>query len=293
MKRIHELISNQLAENRNKNLFFKGKVSPLNFTPETIEAIRSNSIKDAINESTIEYVSKKAMEEFCSVNQYYSFDAAAQSKLKSIYRTLFDKISSDRASIEDIAKAHYSSLMLWLQNTNTFAKKIYASFSEYVEPTVCAEYSAEFQINILGISISDIASPLLDIGCGKQGNLVKYLRDESIEAYGIDRFQTTSDFLINDDWLRYDYGIRKWGTIISNMGFSNHFHHHNLRDDGNHIAYAQTYMAILKSLKNEGKFIYAPALPFVEKYLSNETYLVEHSPSKIQDLQITSIQRKS
>lgn len=61
--------------------------------------------------------------------------------------------------------------------------------------------------------------------------------------------------------------MKKWGTIVSNLGFSNHFNHHNLREDGNFIKYAKTYMNILYSLKPGECFHYAPDLPFIEKYL--------------------------
>jgi len=72
--------------------------------------------------------------------------------------------------------------------------------------------------------------------------------------------------------LKYDYGNEKWGTIVSNLGFSNHFLHHNSREDGNHIGYGKTYMNILKSLKAGGCFHYAPDLSFIEKYLDNKQF---------------------
>ena len=114
--------------------------------------------------------------------------------------------------------------------------------------------------------------PVLDIGCGKQGKLVNYLSSKGIEAYGIDRFSFTTSNLITADWLEFDYGIKKWGTIISNLGFSNHFKHHHLREDGNYIEYGKTYMNILNSLKVHGNFHYAPDLPFIEKYLDNKHF---------------------
>ena len=74
------------------------------------------------------------------------------------------------------------------------------------------------------------------------------------------------------DWLEYDYGEEKWGTIISNLSFSNHFNHHNLRENGNYIEYGKTYMNILYSLKIDGSFHYAPDLPFIEKYLDGNQF---------------------
>jgi len=76
------------------------------------------------------------------------------------------------------------------------------------------------------------------------------------------------------DWLDYDYGKNKWGTIVSNLGFSNHFNHHHLRENGNYIAYGKTYMNILYSLKTGGHFHYAPDLPFIERYLNNNQFQI-------------------
>ena len=115
----------------------------------------------------------------------------------------------------------------------------------------------------------------MDIGCGKQGRLMKFLKNNGIEVYGIDRFFFADNNVINSDWLEYDYGIEKWGTIVSNLGFSNHFKHHNLRQDGNIIEYGKKYMEILRSLKIGGRFHYAPGLPFIEEYLDNTQFRIE------------------
>lgn len=114
--------------------------------------------------------------------------------------------------------------------------------------------------------------PVLDIGCGINGLLVDYLKNQGIDVLGIDRFKFTISNLITADWLEYDYGKEKWGTIVSNLGFSNHFNHHNLREDGNYVGYGKTYMNILNALKFGGCFHYAPDLPFIEKYLDSKRF---------------------
>jgi len=114
--------------------------------------------------------------------------------------------------------------------------------------------------------------PILDIGCGTNGHLVNYFIDQGLEVYGIDRFKFTTTNLKTADWLEYEYGKDKWGTIISNIGFSNHFYHHNLREDGNYIGYGKNYVSIMNSLKVDGCFHYAPDLPFIEKYLDKNQF---------------------
>ena len=120
---------------------------------------------------------------------------------------------------------------------------------------------------------------------------VNYLKNQGIEALGIDRFKFTASNLITVDWLEFDYGKEKWGTIISNLGFSNHFNHHNLREDGNYIEYGKTYMNILNSLKVGGRFHYAPDLPFIEKYLDNKQFDLRKYEINEYDFKTTKIKK--
>ncbi|MNT69319.1 hypothetical protein D3C72_2076280 [compost metagenome] len=63
------------------------------------------------------------------------------------------------------------------------------------------------------------------------------------------------------------------------MAFSNHFWHHYLRDDGQLGNYTNAMMALLRSLKSGGCFVYAPGLPPVEALLNRSgAYTVTQSP---------------
>lgn len=160
-----------------------------------------------------------------------------------------------------------------------------------VEPVACSEYSPDLQIKILKIDSSRLRDPILDIGCGKQGNLVNYLLEKGFETYGVDIFSFTDNNLFKSDWLEYSYGLKKWGAIISNLGFSNHFKHHHLRDDGNYIEYGKKYMEILQSLKIGGEFYYAPDLPFIEQFLDYRYFKIDKNEIGKYDLQTTKITR--
>ena len=293
MKELHGVMERQIRSNRNANLFCSGEAIPLAFTPETIESLKDKEFARSFDESLMEYVVQRVLEEFCYTNQFYSFDAAAKGTLKVIYRALAADISARSPNFAKISREHYARLAKWLQATNKFSKDLYSSKATHVTPAVCSEYSADFQLRTLGISLCEINGPVLDIGCGRQGNLVRYFKSQGFDAYGIDRFQSGEETLIKADWLEYDYGEKKWGLIISNMGFSNHFRNHDLREDGNHVAYARTYMSILRSLKPGGKFIYAPTLPFIERYLDAKSYSIAYQPSQNQDLQVATIKRAS
>lgn len=271
-----ENIDKQIEFNKGKNIFLAGEDSSLKFIDNTVSFIAKLSELSADSERMlIDYTTDKSLEEFCRINQYYTFNRQAKDDLRGIYRDLFSNLKTKDKSIESISKTHYDNIRQWLRKSNPFADKIYSSADQDIKPVACSEYSADLQINVLNIDIKALLTPVLDIGCGRQGNLVKYLSNKGIDAHGIDRFSFSENNLVNCDWLEYNYGMDKWGTIISNLAFSNHFKHHNLREDGNYIEYGMKYMNILKSLKVGGKFHYAPDLPFIESYLDKTKYQID------------------
>ncbi|WP_319480353.1 class I SAM-dependent methyltransferase [uncultured Draconibacterium sp.] len=272
MDRFIKNIDNQIKFNQSKNIFLDN-LDFFQFAEETVKAISNiDKLNPDSKEYLIDYATDKAIEEFCRVNQYYSFDLKAKNNLRKIYSDLFENFRIRTNSIEDISKIHYEKLKSWLKENNPFAEKIYKKDNEIVSAVACSEYSPELQFNILQIDVKQLMQPILDIGCGTNGHLVNYFIDQGLEVYGIDRFKFTTSNLKTADWLEYDYGKDKWGTIISNIGFSNHFYHHNLREDGNYIGYGKTYVSILNSLKVGGCFHYAPDLPFIEKYLDKNQF---------------------
>jgi len=273
MSKNKEIISKQIESNQGKNLFFEGAENSLKFTQDILKtAVNIDKIDDFEANILIDYATDKVLEEFLRVNQYYSFGSRARVQLRKIYVELFSELKSHVKSIDQVSNTHYQNLKTWLLETNSFAAKVYSQNLESIEPVPCFEYNPEMQIEILQIDVSRILEPVLDIGCGKQGSLVSYLRSKRVEAYGVDRLLTDNPNLTSADWLEFDFGKERWGTITSNLGFSNHFKHHHMREDGDFLKYATKYMEIMKSLKIGGKFHYAPYLPFIEKYLSPENY---------------------
>lgn len=270
---LRENIDKQIEFNRGKNFFNFNTSNSLAFIEDTMNAIKNpGAIGIEYENILIDYSTDKCLQEFCRINQYFSFNNEAKQGLREIYVELFSSIKSKNESIDELSINHYKKLKDWLLKTNPYAEKVYQNHEEIIQPIPCSEYSPEFQIEILQIDVRQLIEPVLDIGCGKQGNLVNYLRNKGVEASGIDRSTDNNSFLANKDWLEYKYGNSKWGTIISNLGFSNHFNHHHLRKDGNFLGYTKKYMEILNALKIGGKFFYAPSLPFIEKYLDSNHF---------------------
>lgn len=292
MQKLLEIIDKQIEFNQGKNIFLDESSDTLKFMDDTV-----NTIVDIRNLSTesedflLDYITDKVLQEFYRINQYYTFNNQSKSDLRKIYSQLFLKIKTTHSSIGSISKNHYQKIKQWMQESNDFAEKIYSTKDEIIEPVACSEYSPVFQTKILQIDIKQLLEPVLDIGCGRHGNLVNYLCGNGIDCIGIDRFSFDVPRLINSDWLEYHFEREEWGTIISNLGFSNHFKHHNLRVDGNYIGYGKTYMDILHSLKIGGSFHYAPDLPFVEQYLDINKFTVEKNEIEDFEYKTTIIRR--
>lgn len=139
------------------------------------------------------------------------------------------------------------------------------------------QYSPQLQLALLNIRPETMAGPVLDVGCGSRAGLVHCLRGCGIKAYGIDLFVEAEEGLSSGDWLTFDPGENRWGTIVSHLAFSNHFLHQHFRPGGKPERYAAQYMRLLKSLKKGGSFHYAPGLPFIEDLLPAQNYLVRRS----------------
>jgi hypothetical protein len=291
MDRLIKSIDKQIEFNKGKNIFLD-ESALFKFLDDTVNAISNLDSLDYNSETIlIDYATDKVLGEFCRVNQYYSFNSESKLELRSIYVDLFASIRQKKSLPGSISAVHYQRLKDWLLKYNSFAGKVYAKAESIVETVPCSEYSPKLQLEILHIDANCLLLPVLDVGCGKQAKLVSYLEQQGIEVCGIDRFPFASGNLQTADWLEYNYGIRKWGTIISHLGFSNHFKHHNLRDDGDYIGYAKAFMNILNSLKVGGSFHYAPNLPFIEKYLDPVQYLLAEYEIEGSDFKSTVVKR--
>lgn len=156
-----------------------------------------------------------------------------------------------------------------------------ARFGATPREVVCAEYSPELQLAVLGLAGARLAEPILDVGCGEQALLVGWLRARGLDATGLDRALRSELGRApgtDGDWLKFDYGRERYGSVLSHLGFTLHFLHHHLAQRDAAYDYARAYMAILGSLKPGGRFVYTPGLPFLEPLLERSMYRVHHVP---------------
>jgi hypothetical protein len=285
-QKIISSINHQFKYNDQKNLFYYDRDDFVKLAPETINFLNLNKnelleyFESANLSHIVNYLSEKALEIFLKSNQYLNFEKSDAVNLKNIYNVymyeLFYAVKNDN-SLDSIVHNHYERLVEWLRATNSFIESINLPENTRIPDIVCAEYSAELQTKILEIDLNNLMEPVLDIGCGENGTIVKYLRSMNKEAYGMDRLIKLQDsYFIKSNWFEYKLQPGSWGTIICNMSFTNHFVSHHLRSDGEFGKYAEKYMEILNSLKIGGKFHYAPGVPFIEQYLPRDKYLVDN-----------------
>ena len=152
-----------------------------------------------------------------------------------------------------------------------------AGYTDRIGNVLNKEYSPEFQFELYELSIQDLMEPIIDIGCGSQAEFINVLLQKEKDAFGIDRLlKDQNERLIEISWLEYRFLPESWGTIYSNMAFSNHYIY-ALRDNPSDIIkYALKFEEILESLKINGSFIYAPSLQEIENKVDKKKYEVMH-----------------
>jgi SAM-dependent methyltransferase len=218
-------------------------------------------------------------------NQFVTLNSSEETILQNLYavylvemRTALTEnptIPALEKGMGQVLQRHFSALS---QNISRFfdpelARKVDDNI--ILRQVVCSEYSPEFQMNVLGLRLSSLMQPVLDVGCGKTGQFVEYLQQNGADAQGIDRLVDPLPSLMETDWFDFNFQPKTWGTIVSHMAFSNHFAFHHGYKNGTPEKYARLYMKILSSLKPGGVFVYSPGLPFIESFLPTEIWKVE------------------
>ncbi len=213
-------------------------------------------------------------------NQFLTVGSAERDGLAALYEHFLAGIRAALLSYDDIpglAVGMERALASHQRNLAGFSHRLVVAHARSAGDggeAVCGGYSPALQLDILGIDPGALAEPVLDLGCGERGALVRHLRSFGKRAFGVDRLAATGDFIARADWFDFPLGRLCWGTVISHMGFSNHFLHHHLRANGSPERYARRYMEILDALVPGGSFVYTPGAPFIEEILPRGRWTV-------------------
>lgn len=200
-------------------------------------------------------------------NQFVQLDAAAIADLDALARKAREDTLAAlhhgvglRAAIAEVA----ATLRIAL------AAFVHTHLGPEPREVRCSEYTPALQLEVLGLRAADLTAPVLDVGCGPAAALVQWLRSAGLTAAGIDREAPASATVA--DWLQFDYGVDRWGAVLSHLGFSLHLLHHHLAGRATAFVHAEVYMQILRSLRVGAVFAYAPGLPFLERLLPRSKY---------------------
>lgn len=260
-------------------------------------------IKDFLNEIkeggnleivAVEYT-KKTIEYFLDINQYFIFNKEAKLLFAKINLQLLMKITMlsnfQKEELENIFSDYYKNVHLFLTKTNP--QVIIAETLEITE-SFFSEYGGLFQSELLHLDLNNFKEPILDIGCGPNYNLVNYLRNLEFDAVGVDRIiENPTTFTKQLDWFDLELEKESYGTIISHMAFSSHFIYHHNHNNSEVERFALIFKKILEALKPGGSFIYSPNMPFIEEYIDLDTYDISHTPvmDKFKTTRITKIDK--
>jgi hypothetical protein len=279
---IKNSIQQQLEVNDAKNLLLVNVEQIMDIDPGFLAALEellgsaTGSQPEGLSAEIVSFAAQALLKKVYSVNQYLKISDQKVKELEKIYRQTWRTMVSTGDLQTALRQEHYPKLSEWLASLypKEFRKRL--QFSPVVGHVVYEEYSAQLQIDLLQIDCAHIKEPVIDIGCGSQANLVRYLRSLGIEAFGFDRqLQNREPYLEQMDWFDYSFRPAAWGTVISNMAFTNHLNYAYLHDAAQLEPYLLRLKDIIESLKIGGEFYYAPSLPFVENRLDPAGYKVK------------------
>ena len=212
-----------------------------------------------------------------SRNQFLALDEDAAAQLGALAMRVVREARAALGAARDPEDLRARLGVQLAEHRAALAAVVRARLGDEPRDVTCGHYSPALQLEVLGLADATIADPVLDIGCGVGAELVQALRSRGHDARGIDR-DVPAALGTAADWLRHDYGVERWGTVISHLGFSLHFLHHHLGGQPSAYLHAEVYMQVLRSLAPGGVFAYAPGLPFIEAMLPRDRYRVTRVP---------------
>lgn len=281
MENLNGIIHRQIDLNKSTNLFFTDfsqvEIDPaFLFTIKTFVRSQGQTINPQIHSDTINYTMKVFLRRILLINQFIQVSGKKIMELREIYHHTWNELVKNLNIEGTLKQLHYPALMHWLEDLYPpeFIKTL--RILPQIGNVPCGNYSPDFQIDTLGLTMPLLQEPILDIGCGDTALLVLYLRSLHKEAYGVDRYlEIQETYLQQINWFHYPLEPFSWGTIISNMAFTNHLLYTYLNDHVQIENYLFKYKQILESLMSGGKFYYSPGLPFLEERLDPGEFMVE------------------
>jgi len=285
MSSLQNSIEQQIESNASKNLLHDSVEQIIEIEPDFLAALEE-SLSTApwieagrVPSNIVALAAQALVKKLYAVNQYLRVNQTSMEELENIYQGTWQVMLKTHDLESALRESHYPALSRWL--ASLYPEEFLEPLKEVplVGHVVCEEYSAQLQMELFKLEVPGLKQPLLDIGCGSHANLVRHLRGLGLEAWGFDRaLEAKEPYLEQADWLEMAFEPGRWGTILSNMAFSNHLNYIHRHDVAQLERYLLKMREILASLTVGGKFYYAPGLPFIENRLSARHYKVQRRP---------------
>jgi len=258
-------------------LFHSVDPSLIDFTLTHRDKIAAYLSSPANLQMLTEYCIRATQQYTYQRNQFINFTSAYNNRLAAEYRNFLWQLKTaiaNATSAATLAKAYAAVLKHHHEQLRTILSTYCSTVSQtdlrqspLLRSVPCQEYSAPLQLQILNVNVFGLMEPILDIGCGTEGSVVHFLRNQGYAAFGIDRLAPSAPHFFQADWLNFDYSQNSWGTILAHQSLSTHFIYYHLHLPVQAVEYARLFMKILDSLQPGGAFYYAPGLPFFEHLL--------------------------
>lgn len=279
---IEKSIQQQIEANQSKNLLYEHFSEIIEVEPDFLAALEKylghneQALSEHARQELVSFAAETLLKRLFAINQFLRVEPQKAKELENIYSSTWEEMQKTRDIETTLKEVHYPALSHWIADLypGEFVERL--KVVPQVGHVVCAEYSAQLQVDLLKLDIGSLKQPILDAGCGGGANLVRYLGSLGLEAYGIDRVLLKPEkYLQQTDWFDYSFAPHTWGTIVSNMAFSNHLLYTYRHDSGQLGPYLRKFIEILESLLPGGSFHYAPGIPFIEQRLDTTKYQVE------------------
>src|SRR5512138_1108476 len=297
MRKINKVLQQQLDRNQTKNMLYAQFGQIIEIDPDFLAALEkllasdSKSFSEPARREAASFAAETLIKRLYTVNQFVQVSEQKKHELEEIYLHTWQQIIETKNIQAALLDRHYPDLTDWIASLYPPSFRRHLRDVPTVGQVVCEEYSPLLQIDLLRLDVQTLKQPVLDLGCGSRAGLTRHLRALGIEAYGIDRqIEKEGPYLQPVDWLEYSFEPDRWGSVISNMAFTNHLHYGNHHDRAQLELYLQKFKEIVESLKVGGSFYYAPDVPFIEERLAADTYRVERF-DVVRDIQATQITR--
>jgi hypothetical protein len=282
MRRVSKALRRQLNLNEGKNLLHSEVEQLLEIDETFLSALEEMVAAPAglILSNVLVNLAADAAEAFVgkiyALNQYIQIDTQSKEALKQIYIETWHKLVETREVESTIRSYHYPKIKAFMEAKYPQTLAAGLKTATHLGHVPSSEYSAEHQMKLLRLELQTIKEPILDVGCGGEAYLIRFLRSKNFEAYGFDRLiRDRTSYLSEADWFDYEYGYGRWGTILSNLSFANHLVYAQRYEAATPAMYLKTFLKMLDSLKVEGTFIYAPAVDQLEKQIDPIKYRIE------------------